>query len=375
MSVTRQSNSSKSNTSRISSLNDKRKPSLSTIKSNESLESSEKHKFGLTYTEVCSKYKTRPVPWVKCSGKTNSIEILGDRMKADEWLAAMEALSTDTSTHYVRIKNKRYTEQLSKNYDTFCSVAGAPKNVLAVTTLYVVRLIATSIHEVLINTIALVCLELENVLFDEHALGILITGIDTNQTLQHLSLAYSRIGDSACLTLCRILRDKPNIRSVNLSGCCISRKSATSGLLDMIKKQQVKRHEECWAHSLRHRIANPDIMHGLRRLTLNDNAAIGDAGIADLFESLKDDYYVKAVDLQNCGLTDRGAQLALSTLMINDSLVVLDVRKNAAISSAMLEAIMTRLYENNVKKTETKQWKWTKLGRENVFESSCTLLN
>lgn len=50
-----------------------------------------------------------------------------DRMKADEWLAAMEALSTDTSTHYVRIKNKRYTEQLSKNYDTFCSVAGAPK--------------------------------------------------------------------------------------------------------------------------------------------------------------------------------------------------------------------------------------------------------
>jgi len=244
-----------------------------------------------------------------------------------------------------------------------------------VTTLYVVRLIATSIHEVLINTTALVCLELENVLFDEHALGILITGIDTNQTLQHLSLAYSRIGDSACLTLCRILRDKPNIRSVNLSGCCISRKSATSGLLDMIKKQQVKRHEECWAHSLRYRSANPDIMHGLRRLTLNDNAAIGDAGIADLFESLKDDYYVKAVDLQNCGLTDRGAQLALSTLMINDSLVVLDVRKNAAISSAMLEAIMTRLYENNVKKTETKQWKWTKLGRENVFESSCTLLN
>jgi len=248
------------------------------------------------------------------------------------------------------------------------------RNVLAVTTLYVVRLIATSIHEVLINTTALVCLELENVIFDEQALETLIAGIDTNQTIQHLSLAYSRIGNEACLTLCRTLRDKPNIRSVDLSGCCLNRESAASGLLNVIKKQQVKRHEECWAHSLRHRIANPDIMHGLRRLTLNDNTAIGDAGVADLFESLKDDYYVKAVDLQNCGLTDRGAQLALSTLMINDSLVVLDVRKNSNISSAMLEAIMTRLYENNIKKTETKKWKWTKLGRENVYESSCTFL-
>lgn len=239
--------------------------------------------------------------------------------------------------------------------------------------MYVIRLITTSIQEVLINTTALVCLELENVLFDETALEVLITGVYTNHTLQHISLAYSRIGDDACLALCRVLRDKPNIRSVDMSGCCLTRASAKSGLLDVIRKQQVKRHEECWAHSLRYRTANPDMMHGLRRLTLNDNS-IGDAGVADLFESLKDDYYVKAVDLQNCGLTDRGAQLALSTLMINDTLVVLDIRKNATVSSAMLEAVMSRLYENNVSKTETKQWKWTKLDRENVFESSCALL-
>ncbi|XP_003245035.1 centrosomal protein of 78 kDa [Acyrthosiphon pisum] len=367
--------SSKSNDSRIfSSLGKKRRTSLSTIRSNESFEGSAKHNYGLIYTAVCCKYKTRPVPWVKCSAKTNSIEIVGDRMKAEDWQAAMEALMTDISTHHVRIRNKRYTEQLAKNYDTFAGVVEAPKNILAASTLYVVRLIATSVYEVMINTTALVCLELENVLFDEQALGTLISGIDANQTLQHLSLAYSRIGDDACLSLCRVLRDKPNVRSVDLSGCSLSRSSAKSGLLDVIKKQQVKRHEECWAHSLRYRTANPDIMHGLRRLTLNDNTAIGDAGVSDLFESLKDDLYVKAVDLQNCGLTDRGAQLALSTLMINDSLVVLDVRKNAAISSAMLEAIMTRLYENNVNKKETKQWKWTRLGRENIFESSCTLL-
>lgn len=51
-------------------------------------------------------------------------------MKADDWQAAMEALITDTGTHHVRIKNKRYTEQLAKNYDTFASVVETPKWVL-----------------------------------------------------------------------------------------------------------------------------------------------------------------------------------------------------------------------------------------------------
>lgn len=48
-------------------------------------------------------------------------------MKADDWQAAMEALSTDTSTHHLRIKNKQYTGNLAKNYDTFSSVLAAPK--------------------------------------------------------------------------------------------------------------------------------------------------------------------------------------------------------------------------------------------------------
>lgn len=220
---------------------------------------------------------------------------------------------------------------------------------------------------------SLVCLELENVLFDDHALETLISGVSTNKTLQHLSLAYGRIGDNACLTLCRILRYKPNIRSVDLTGCSLNSVSGKCSLVDVIKKQQYKRHEECWAHSLRSRIANPDIMHGLRRLTLNDNPELGDDGVADLLESLKDDLFVKAIDLQNCGLTDRSAQLALSTLLINDTLIVLDVRKNALMSSTALEMVMGRLYENNADKEETKLWKWTRLAQENASESASTL--
>jgi len=86
-----------------------------------------KHQFGLVYTALCGKYETRPVPWVKYNVKTNSVEILGDRMKAMDWQVVMEDLSTDTSTHHVRIANKSYTRELLKNYPTFSSVIEAPK--------------------------------------------------------------------------------------------------------------------------------------------------------------------------------------------------------------------------------------------------------
>lgn len=107
-------------------------------------------------------------------------------------------------------------------------------------------------------------------------------------------------------------------------------------------------------------------------MTLNDNNGLGDEEMADVFESLKDDVFLKAVDLQNCGLTDRGAQLALSALSVNDELIVLDLRKNTDVSAAMLETIMISLYKNSENKPETKLWKWTRLVRDVVFESSST---
>lgn len=243
-------------------------------------------------------------------------------------------------------------------------------------TAHVVREIAATVRRMLTDSPALVCLELENVLFDDPALETLIvSGVAASHTLQRLSLANCRVGDAACLALCRVLRDKPNVRFVDLTGCSLSRAAVTGpGLADVVKKQQYKRHEECWAHSLRSRTANPDAMRGLRRLTLNDNPALGDDGFAELLEPLTDDLYVKAVDVQNCGLTDRSARLALSALAVNDTLVVLDVRKNALVSPRVLEAVMAQLYENNAGRPDVERWKWIKIDRpENAFDSSITL--
>lgn len=129
-------------------------------------------------------------------------------------------------------------------------------------TLYVVRKIANAVHNVLNCSPALVCLELKNVLLDDRSVNALISGVKDNHTLQHLSLAYGRVGDDACSRLCIVLRNKPNVRSLDLTGCGLS---SSSGLVDLMKKQQYKRNEECWAHSLRSRVADPNIMPGLRR--------------------------------------------------------------------------------------------------------------
>ncbi|VVC34654.1 Leucine-rich repeat,Leucine-rich repeat, cysteine-containing subtype,Centrosomal protein of 78kDa [Cinara cedri] len=359
-----------------SSANSLKEKTSSTIRLTKSCGSLFKNSFGCSYTAACTKYKTRPAQGVRINSGANSIEVWGDRLRCPDWQAAMETLSADIDTHHVCIKNRRNQDNNSlKNYETLSSVLKAPKTVVASCTLFVVHLIANSVYDVLVNSHVLVCLELQNILFDDQALEILFSGIKASHTLQHLSLSHCRIGDAACLNLCRVLRDKPNIRSIDLSGCSLSSVATTNGLVEIVKKQQVRRNEECWTHSLRYRSANPDIMHGLRRLTLNDNTGLGDDGVIDLFEVLKDDLFIKAIDLQNCGLTDRSGRVALSMLLINDTLVLLDVRNNDVISAAVLEFIMARLHQNNVSNSETEEWKWTKLWRENMQVESSSVLS
>ncbi|VDN13541.1 unnamed protein product [Dibothriocephalus latus] len=91
-----------------------------------------------------------------------------------------------------------------------------------------------------------------------------------------------------------------------------------------------------------------DGLGGLRRVTLNDNPDIGDAGAVQLADALRDDLWIKAVDLQNCGVSNVGALAWLGILSEtkndistdcsitiaeggNRSLMVLDLRRNGLI--------------------------------------------
>lgn len=57
----------------------------------------------------------------------------------------------------------------------------------------------------------------------------------------------------------------------------------------------MKRHGEAWAESLRYRRPDFDCMAGLRRITLNCNALIGDRGAAVLADCLAEDLWLKGM--------------------------------------------------------------------------------
>lgn len=97
------------------------------------------------------------------------------------------------------------------------------------------------------------------------------------------------------------------------------------------------------------------------------NVILWDEAAVDLFETLKDDSFVKAIDMHDYGLTNRSA---LSALNVNDPLAVLDVRNNAQISAVMLTAVMARLYENGANSPDVGLWKWTRLNRDVTWDPS-----
>ncbi len=82
----------------------------------------------------------------------------------------------------------------------------------------------------------------------------------------------------------------------------------------IFKAQSLFRTSSAWQDSLRYQTPNFDKFGGIRRLTLNDNPAIGNCGSKLLSDGLREDMWVKAVDLQNCGLSDLAAWDWLSIL-------------------------------------------------------------
>uniref|UniRef100_A0AAY4BGY7 Uncharacterized protein n=2 Tax=Denticeps clupeoides TaxID=299321 RepID=A0AAY4BGY7_9TELE len=100
-------------------------------------------------------------------------------------------------------------------------------------------------------------------------------------------------------------------------------------------------------------------MAGLRRLTLNGNILIGDEGAAAIARELAEDLWVKAVDLQRCGLSNVGGTALLQAVQSNRCLCVLDVRNNPLVDNSLVKDIITRVLMNTVNSSDT-QYLWIK---------------
>jgi centrosomal protein CEP78 len=127
-------------------------------------------------------------------------------------------------------------------------------------------------------------------------------------------------------------------------------------LATLIKVQALKRHNEAWKDSLRYGRPDLDSMFGIRRITINSNPQVKDAGVKALAEAFKSDLWLKALDLQDCGITTAGANELLDGLKFNAMMHVLDVRLNVEIERDTLQKIMEQVMINSSGNSTEYEW-------------------
>ncbi|XP_046998423.1 centrosomal protein of 78 kDa-like [Schistocerca americana] len=320
--------------------------------------------FFSVYDELCRKRKMMPLRNVKEHAWRKSIDFYTDRIKCDEWIPIIEAIATDRSLHYVAIRSRYEKKGDIEEFNTrerASKATGRP----AIQTKFVMDLLLRALHNCISRSTHLTCLVLEGLALTEEYLSLLCAGISKCCSLQNISFHRCCLGDAGCEMICNTIKNSPNIRTIGMSGCNISEKGAYHLYL-LLKEnhifehwmleynenynehQQMERYNESWVQSLRYRAIDGAMLGGVRRITLNDNKELGDAGIAHFIEILKDDFWLKAIDLQNCGITDHGAFSILQMLEINNVLLVVDIRNNRYISSYIENEIMKTLARNNM---------------------------
>uniref|UniRef100_G1QRP7 Centrosomal protein of 78 kDa n=1 Tax=Nomascus leucogenys TaxID=61853 RepID=G1QRP7_NOMLE len=198
-------------------------------------------------------------------------------------------------------------------------------------------------------------LELNGLILRERDLTILAKGLNKSASLVHLSLANCPIGDGGLEIICQGIKSSITLKTVNFTGCNLTWQGADY-MAKILKYQTMRRHEETWAESLRYRRPDLDCMAGLRRITLNCNTLIGDLGASAFADSLSEDLWLRALDLQQCGLTNEGAKALLEALETNTTLVVLDIRKNPLIDHSVMKAVIKKVLQNGRSAKSEYQW-------------------
>jgi len=224
-----------------------------------------------------------------------------------------------------------------------------------VLTRYLLEWLSQSIGQCVRNSPNLTYLELEGIPFPPDCIAVLCVGLSGTQTLHHLSLRRCYIGDNGCELICRTIADIRSVKSLNLSYCDLT-PSSGSALASALSRQKLALYHDTWKQSLRYREPNFDTMPGLRRLTLNNNPHLGNCAVVEMIEAIRDSLWMKALDLQHCGLTDQiGADL-MNLLDQNNTLTVLDVRKNVNLNDELATEVMRRLVKNDVEGKSEYKW-------------------
>lgn len=199
-----------------------------------------------------------------------------------------------------------------------------------------------ALKSLLFNSNVLETLVLEGFPMNGIFMDKLIHGLSRNTSLKSLSFARSQVGDSACDSLCTTLKHMMNVETLNLSGCDLGVKS-TESIAGLIKLHKIQRFSEAWTQSLRYQNIDAESFPGLRKVQLNNNPDIGDEGLEILTEILLEDVWIKDIEMQNCGLTDVGAQNIIKCLNTNKTILNFNIAGNPDTSEHLCRHIILHL--------------------------------
>ncbi|NWS42992.1 CEP78 protein, partial [Probosciger aterrimus] len=305
------------------------------------------------YEHLCALQGSVPLKAVKANLSRGALDLTVDRIKAADWTPLLNAIRHNKTLTSIEIRTfhphgleesgvERYKTYFRRRIPTIRSKDLTGQLCKAVKC-------CLSISDVLKN------LELQGLLLRERDLILLTKGLATASSLESVSFAHCPIGDGGLETICQSLKNSANIRYVNFTGCSLTWRGAEH-IANTLKHQAMKRHGEAWAESLRYRRPDLDHMTGLRRVTFNGNMLVGDRGASAFADCLGEDLWLKALDLQQCGISNEGARSLLDALQTNTTLVVLDIRKNPLIDPVMMKSIIEKVLTNG--NSANSEYKW-----------------
>jgi centrosomal protein CEP78 len=224
-----------------------------------------------------------------------------------------------------------------------------------------------ALQNLTMNSNMLETLVLEGLPLSGRYMTTFASGLTQNQTIKSLSFMRCNIGDAACDILCETLKHLTNVETLNLSGCNLGVKGIEA-VTNLVKFHKIQRFSEAWSQSLRYRNVDADSFPGLRKILLNNNPDIGDKGVEVLAEALKEDVWVKDIEMQRCGLTDEGAQHIINCLNINRTILCFNISGNPEVSEHLYRHIIVHLGHADLDSSDSNESSPEKLSKFQLLD-------
>ncbi|XP_029915245.1 centrosomal protein of 78 kDa [Myripristis murdjan] len=297
------------------------------------------------YEYVCARQDSVPLPAVKMNLPKGMLNFSGDRVKLTDWPPILNSISINKHLHHIAISSSYQASLGTGDTDSRYYKSSFRKKIPAVRSKDMTFRLCKALRDCLTVSSNLKTLQLNGLPLRERDLIALTKGLAKSVPLETLSLAHCPITDDGLEVICQSVKYSASIKTVDFTGCNLTWRGAEH-LANIIKHQGMQRHGAAWAESLRYRHPQFEGMGGLRRVTLNCNTLIGDRGAAALAHELAEDLWVKAVDLQKCGLSNKGARCLLEALKTNSTICVLDIRNNPLVDKVLMKTTIEKVLMN-----------------------------